>query len=122
MVFSSDERDLELVKKAIALGQSTRGCCEWEDRASRRIRRSPPLEGFTPEGIRELLINHLQNHPDQVIQVREKRAEYPDRLFYYKVIFPVSEFVRGLFVELILVDQDPDYPSVLIVNAHEQRS
>ena len=83
MFFSSDERDLELVKKAIALGQSTRGCCEWEDRASRRIRRSPPLEGFTPEGIRELLIYHLQNHPDQVIQVREKRAEFPDRLFYY---------------------------------------
>jgi len=122
MIVPSDQQELDLVRQAIILGETTRGCCEWEDRAARRIRLNPPHEGMTPEGIRDLLIEFVENNPKMLTQVPERREEYPDRSFYYKVIIPLSEFVRGLFVELILIDRDPDYPSVLIVNAHEQRS
>jgi hypothetical protein len=57
-----------------------------------------------------------------VIQVVEKRPEYSDRRFYYKVIVPMVGLPRGLFVEIVLDDDDPDVPSVLLVSAHEQRS
>ena len=40
--------------------------------------------------------------------------------FYYKVILPVPGLLQGLFVELVLTDDDADVPSVMIVNAHEQ--
>ncbi len=53
--------------------------------------------------------------------MRETRTEYRQHDFYYKVIIPVEEFPRGLFVELILVDADPEVPTVQIVNAHEQK-
>ena len=55
-----------------------------------------------------------------VIQVEESRPEYDDRSFYYKAIIPVEGLPHGLFVEIILDDDDPELPSVRIVNAHKQ--
>ena len=52
-------------------------------------------------------------------QVAEKRPEYQDRPFYYKVVLPLADLPRGLFVEIVLDDEDPDLPVVRIVNAHE---
>lgn len=45
-----------------------------------------------------------------------------NREYYYKVILPVAELARGLFVELELVDLYPELPSIRIVSAHEQHS
>jgi hypothetical protein len=112
--------ELALVCKAIALGETTGGCCEWNEKAARRIRERPPCEGLTPEGVRQLLIEFVVRQGGKVIQVKERRAEHPDRQFYYKAIVPVASFVHGLFVELVVTDDDDDYPSVAIVNAHEQ--
>ena len=112
--------ELALVCKAIALAETTRGCCEWKESAARRIRARPPCEGLTPEGIRQLLIEFVVRERGETIQVKETRAEYPDRRFYYKAIVPVADFVHGLFIEVVLTDDDADYPSVEIVNAHEQ--
>jgi hypothetical protein len=53
--------------------------------------------------------------------VEETRPEYEDRPFYYKAIIPVPEFRHGLFVEIVLDDDDPDLPTVRLVNAHEQK-
>ena len=50
----------------------------------------------------------------------EKRPEYDDRRFYYRAIIPVVGLPRGLFVEIILDDDDAELPCVRIVNAHEQ--
>lgn len=109
-----------LVVKAIELARRFKGCCEWSESSARRVRQRPPCEGLTPEGIKELLIQHVEQK-GKLVQVREKREEYDDRRFYYKVVVPVPGFVRGLFVEVVLVDDDPDCPAVLIVNAHEQQ-
>lgn len=55
-------------------------------------------------------------------QVHEKRQEKRDEgfRFYYKVILPLPELPFGLFVELVLADDDHDDPAVVIVSAHEQ--
>lgn len=85
------------------------------------MRKVPPISGFTPEGAKELLVQHVSTG-GQVIQVVERRPEYNDRRFYYKVIVPVADLPRGLFVEIVLDDDDAELPSVRIVNAHEQTS
>lgn len=114
-----DPEELALVEKAITCG--TTGCCEWDDQASRRVRRSPPVAGLTPEGMKLALVQHV-SAGGPVIQVVEKRPEYGDRAYWYKVIVPVAGMPRGLFVELVLDDDDAELPSVRIVNAHEQLS
>ena len=120
MAEPKDPAELALVVKAISLAQNTRGCCEWNERAARRIRQQPPCQGMTPEGIRESLLDHVNDKGGQVIQVEEKREEYREHRFYYKAIIPVAGLGRGLFVEIVLADDDPDFPAVEIVNAHEQ--
>lgn len=113
-----DPDELALVEKAITCG--TTGCCEWDDRAARRLRKAPPGPGLTPEGIKDLLVLYV-SAGGRVIQVVEKRPEYNDRRFYYKAVVPVAGLPRGLFVEIVL-DDDAELPSVRIVNAHEQSS
>lgn len=116
-----DEAELALVQKAVELGCRFQGYCEWAESAARRIREKPPCEGLTPEGIKALLGNFIANG-GSLIQVPEKRQEKRDQGFhyYYKAIVPVSELQRGLFVELVLIDDDQDDPAVLIVSAREQ--
>jgi hypothetical protein len=117
-----EETQLELVRQAITnrLG----GCCEWDEKAARRVRSDRGLCGLTPEAIKELLVDHVTDHPEAVTARRESRGHqtrYP-RDIWFRVILPVEDFVHGLFVELVLEDPpDPDVPGVVIVNAHEQR-
>ena len=114
------EEEFDLVKKAILLGRTVTGCCEWEDRALRRIEKDPEVAGLTPSAIRQLTIEFVA--ADGIIrQVTEQRPEFNDYDFYYKVILSVPEFPHELFVELRLVDPDTDLPTVLLVNAHPQR-
>lgn len=122
MAESGDAHELGLVVRAITLGLEIGGCCEWQDKAARRVRAKPPNQGLTPEGIKRLLCEFVAGQSGEVQQVAEKRREYLDRRFYYKTIVPVEGFVRGLFIEVVLVDDDPEYPVVAIVNAHEQKS
>ncbi|MBI2807114.1 MAG: hypothetical protein HYX68_19205 [Planctomycetes bacterium] len=115
------DEELALVKKAILLGQTVSGCCEWHDRAVHRVEREPDLQGVTPDEIRTLTINFVVAG-GRIHQVKEQRPEYNDYDFYYKIVFSVSELSHELFVELRLVDSDADVPAVLIVNAHPQRN
>jgi hypothetical protein len=55
----------------------------------------------------------------QIKQVVEDRPDFKGQYdFYYKVILLLDDFPRGLFVEMVLVDEDPDCPCVALVNAH----
>src|SRR5436309_598915 len=114
---SKDPHELDLVRRAICL--DVRGCCEWDEQEARRIDAQPPFPGLTPEGVRGLLQEFVRKG-GQIVQVEEKRKER-DRPFYYKGIIPIVGLRHGLFVEVVLVDEDPDYPAVNIVSAHEQR-
>ena len=55
-----------------------------------------------------------------ITQHQERRENHPDFKFHYKITLPVAGFPRGVFVELRLIDEDPDNPAVLIVGAHRQ--
>jgi hypothetical protein len=111
-----DER--ELVCKAIL--SRTTGDCEWKEQSARRVRSDAALKGLTPEGIKVLLRNHVAEHGCGVIDQRAESRGH-EQPFWYRVIVPVEEFTHGLFVEMVLTDDDPDAPAVQIVNAHEQR-
>lgn len=111
-----DPGELALVKLAISLHECT-GCFEWDLKCSERVRNE--LKEFTPETVRRLVWDGVLDKGLEVFQVRENRG-FP-YTYYYKVIVPVSEFVHGLFVEMVLEDPDPDVPTVLLKNAHEQR-
>lgn len=115
-----DPTELALVIKGIGLARRFKGCCEWNESSARRVREKPSCEGLTPEGIKELLIQHVEQKYE-LLQVREHRQEYADRRFYYKAVVAVAGLARGLFVEVALADDDPDCPAVWIVNAHEQK-
>ena len=113
-------QELELVKHAIQHAHVT-GCCEWKESAARLVRQDHRLQEFAlnPKEIKKLLVEYVCGGGDKsIIQVPEQRKF--NREYYYKVIVPVAGLARGLFVEIELVDDDPELPSVRMVSAHEQ--
>lgn len=119
MAAPDDPVEFALVKRAITSG--LRNCCVWDEKGARNFRSPSRVDHLTPEWVHEELIRYVKGGGD-VIQVREKRFEYSDRSFYYKVVLQVEGLPRGLFVEIVLDDDDEDCPAVRIVSAHEQRS
>ncbi|HZU34931.1 MAG TPA: hypothetical protein VFA18_03430 [Gemmataceae bacterium] len=115
----SDPNQLALVYTAIRSGLT--GCCEWVDKEAERVRADPDLQGLTPEYIRQRLQQFVSDEGGQVEQVAETRPHFSHREYYYKAIIPEPGFRHGLFVELELTDDDPEVPSVTLLNAHSQR-
>ena len=105
MATPQDPVELALVVKAITCG--TTGCCEWDNRAAIRLRQQPPSPGMTPERVKELLILHTGDGNAVRSRLVETRPEYADRRFYYKAVIATPTFVKGLFVEIVLDDDDP---------------
>ena len=112
-----DPDDVELVRSAIL--SSTTGDCEWMDSVLQIMRSDPSLSGFTVKGLTTLLQDHVAQG-GSIDRRSERRSEYPQER-RYRVIVPVKQFKHGLFVEIILVDEDPEAPAVQIVSIHEQR-
>lgn len=106
--------------KAIKSGLG--GCVEWDEYEVDRIDEELARHGLTSPSVRKDLIQYIRNGGD-VIQVKEERERWKDRRdFWYKVIVPMPAlFSKGLFVEMELVNTDPDLPEIRLVNAHEQR-
>jgi hypothetical protein len=113
-----DPDDVELVRRAIL--SSTTGDCEWSTSASRRMRSDPSLSGLTEEGV-TILLQEYAAQGGSIDRRTEKRTEYPQD-YWYRVIVPVKQFKHGIFIEIILVDEDPESPAVEIVSVHEQRN
>jgi len=114
------DHDVELVRRALL--SHTTGDCVWKEQAAKRVRLDSELAGLTPEGITELLRDHVA--AGGMIDRRPERRPEGEQEYWYRVIIPVPGlgFRHGLFVEIILVDEDPEAPAVQIVNAHEQRT
>lgn len=68
------EEQLALVKRAIQLGQTVTGCCEWHEQAYRRVSRDGELSSWTPETIRKLVIEFVLAG-GIIRQVKETRPE-----------------------------------------------
>ena len=110
--------ELALVEKALKSGLG--GCVEWEPKEAERVRRELEHFDVLPEGIQQQVVQYVRQG-GKVRQVKETRPNRAHREYYYKVILPMPTiFKKGLFVELELHDADPEYPEVILVNAHEQ--
>jgi hypothetical protein len=114
----NDPDELALVEKALKCGLD--GCVEWDHYVVDRVRRDLASIGESPESVKERLIRFAQGGGN-IRQIEEKRSEWKNRRdYYYKAILPVSGLKKGLFVEIVLHDADPEYPEILLVNTHEQ--
>lgn len=112
----SDAAQLDLVRKAILAG--TLGNIQWKESAATLIRQSPDLFGLTPQGIRKLLREYVAAGNNLDVRA-EKRDEYrAEQPFWFRAVFDVPDLFPRLFVEVILVDDDPEEPFVEIVSAH----
>ncbi len=119
-----DDYEHALVKKAFALAGSARpfvtGYVEWKASSANNCRdRAADLDGLTPEALREMAIEFVVNG-GELRQKREDRREHLHYQFTYRIVMPCPGFPRGIFVEFVLHDDDPDDPAVLIVSAHRQ--
>lgn len=113
---------LDLVHKAITAGMY--GNIEFKESAYRQLRDDSEMQGFTPQGIRALLRDHVR--AGNVLDIRsetrtEKLAEDPDDPYWYRAVLPVPAFPKGLFLEIKLIDADEVEPFVQIVSVHQQR-
>lgn len=109
----------DLVHAAICAGFL--GHFQWNDAAARRVRADRDLLGIVPEEIRALLRQFVMT--GKALDARaETRREYldPDHPRWHRAVIPVQGMAHGLFVEVRLIDDDPNGPWVEIVNAHPQ--
>ncbi len=108
-----------------ALTCTLSNCVEWvNEKTSNRVRSDPANQGLRPGEIIRLLREFVRvSDPACVEQKREEREGWRDRRdYWYRVIVPVAGFPNGLFVELELLDDDPDVPVVVLLNAHPYTS
>lgn len=116
-----DADKLDLVHKAIRSGIF--GHIQWKDAAAHRVRNDHNLCGLSPEGIRRLLREFVMTGGGVLEARQETRAEYVAAFpFWYRAVINVPDLPRGLFLEMLLVDDNPDEPWVEIVSAHLQTS
>jgi hypothetical protein len=115
----SDPAELALVVKAIMSGLG--GCVEWKREVFDRVQEELAKSLLTPRQVRDIVIQHVRLG-GEVIQVLEEREPWNlERTYWYKIIVPVpGVFPKGLFVECVLADADPDLPEIEFVNAHQQ--
>jgi hypothetical protein len=121
----NDQEEREFVYRTLVdLGKIT-GYDEWaDDRVARRVQEQLSDLGLTPREVKRLALAHVrQVGIDAVRQVREERPGWREEYrFYYKVVVPFEGTPRGLFIEMRLIDPDPDDPQIQLVNAHLQPS
>ena len=109
-----DPEEHALVVKALTSGLSN--CVSWDEKAARRVMES----GLNPRSIKSETIDLVKSKgPSVLIQKPETRDPWKDNYrFYYKVILPSDVYRGGLFVEMILTDDDREFPVVVFVNSH----
>ena len=113
-----DPDDVDLVRKAIL--SRTTGDCRWKESLAERIRSDRSFMALTPEAITALMRDYI-GRGGQIDRKADHHPEEHSQDYWYRVIVPVEAFPHGLFVKIILIDDDPEAPAVRIVSVHEQR-
>ncbi|MBC8869900.1 MAG: hypothetical protein H8E44_10805 [Planctomycetes bacterium] len=62
------------------------------------------------------MLEYVENG-GEVDQVRETREEWPDFKFHYDFRVPLES--RRLYIETVLLSDDPHDPEVQVVNVHD---
>ena len=92
-----------------------RGYVLWKPVAADWVRTE--LRGVTCEEIHALMHAAASADPNSVRQKVEKRPEYTVFRFFYEIILPING--RRIYVESILVDDDPVDMTIRVVSCHD---
>jgi hypothetical protein len=116
-----DRDEHALVVKALCSGLSN--CVEWDETKANIVRNNSDLEGIRPQFIRKELIRYVKANGGSVVEQRPETRDIwkLNYKYFYAVILPVAGFKHGLFVEMILTDDDLEFPAVTLVGSHPQR-
>lgn len=86
----------------------------WKDVARDWVRQH--LAQVTLRDLARTLYEHVQNG-GLIDQVRERRPEWSDRDYHYDYLVSIQGQI--IYVETILVDDDPTDPTIHIVSIHD---
>lgn len=108
----------DLVHKAICAGH-----IQWKDSAVRIMRQDEKTKGFTTKAVNEWLRQYVLDHGSSCVRHKQETREYwlevnPDDPWWYKVNIEFADRPARLFVEMKLVDPDPNGPWTEVVNCH----
>jgi hypothetical protein len=107
---------LDLVHKAICAG--IWGHIEWKPEGLKLMLANPKMKGYTGAMVRHLLREYVVSGNSLGVREQDKELWKEDEPYWYKAKIPADDFPDGLFVEVILWNDDEDCPSVRIVSAH----
>ena len=107
-----DAEILALYRGALANWRCT-GYVEWKERCRNWVREEL---GSDPREIARLMFDHV-TAGGEIDQVVERRPEWNDRPFHYDLRIVIGGRIR--YIETILVDDDPDDPTIWVVNIHD---
>jgi hypothetical protein len=110
----------------MAAGSSLHNCFVWLDAARRAVLQRSDLHGLTLPTIHRLARIWIVTHNGAIDERDEHRGDFRNRReYFYGIIIPVNsvtDFPRGLWVEMELSVSDPDCPVVSLLNAHPETS
>lgn len=117
-MWSPDQKEeLQLVHKAISLIE-LEGCFEWDEGEGRRVLDQDDAGGLTLSGVRDAVHDAVCNEKRTCKQKTETR-EGCDGRFFYDIVVDCPRFKKGLYVEMVLVVAEEEFPELRIVNAHK---
>jgi hypothetical protein len=90
------------------------GYVDWKETARTWVR--DRLGDYDPRQIARLMFEHVDSG-GEIDQVVERRPEWDDRPFHYDLRIQVGG--RLLYIETILIDDDPEDPVIRVVSIHE---
>ena len=104
-----------LAKFRFALSEwNCTGYVTWKSVAREWVEKNS--EGVTTRALGEEMFRHV-NAGGEIDQVQESRAEWSDRQFHYD--FRILIEGRLLYIETVLIDDDPDDPTIHVVSIHD---
>lgn len=103
-----------------ALTSNLTNCVRWKNAKTIEIVQGKLPLGLTPGWVRRELIRYAKTAGEDVIRERAEAREWhrDEHDYWYKVMVPVDGIPGGLFVEIVLHDDDAEMPVVLLVSAH----
>ncbi len=90
------------------------GYITWKSVAHEWVEKN--LEGLTTRALGEEMSRHV-GAGGEIDEVKESRPEWSDRQFHYDFRIPIEG--RLLYIETILIEDDPDDPIVHVVSIHD---
>ena len=109
----SDPETLAKFQHALSQWRFT-GYVTWKPIARQWVEQN--LEGFTTRSVAEEMFCFFAAGGD-IHQIRETRPEWSEYRFHYDFRMEIGE--RLLYIETILVEDDPNDPAVYVVSIHD---